>query len=169
MQPRIIQKDRLTLLGLSFYGDPFVVSGDWDVENEIGRVWQRFMNYFQENHAEIAAIVKDEAFYEVHVYGAETERKGFFEVFVGMEPSAPEAAPLDLLLKTIPAATYAVFTLNGEQITSDWHKELGTILTRMGIQRSFPFIIQLYDARFKGMDKIDESEIDVYIPVKPLS
>lgn len=32
MQPKIVEKDRMLLLGLSFFGDPFEFSGDWSEE-----------------------------------------------------------------------------------------------------------------------------------------
>jgi predicted transcriptional regulator YdeE len=37
MEPVIIEKDQMALLGFSFYGDPFRPSAGWTEENEIGR------------------------------------------------------------------------------------------------------------------------------------
>jgi hypothetical protein len=47
MEPRIIEKDQIILVGFSFFGDPFATSAGWTEENEIGRVWQRLMAYLE--------------------------------------------------------------------------------------------------------------------------
>ncbi len=167
MEPTFIQKDAIMLMGVSFYGDPFQLSGDWTVENEIGRVWKRFMNYLEENRPTLQTLLDGDELYEVHIYNPETPTKGFFEVFTGLATRDPWNVPVDLLVKALPATQYAVFTLMGEQITSDWYKDLETTLTQKGYVRSHPFIIERYDRRFKGMDQIADSELDIYIPVKP--
>ena len=43
MEPTMIEKRQMMLLGFSFFGDPFKISGGWTEENEIGRLWKRFM------------------------------------------------------------------------------------------------------------------------------
>ena len=42
MEPRIVESERIILVGFSFFGDPFALSAGWTEENEIGRLWQRF-------------------------------------------------------------------------------------------------------------------------------
>ena len=49
MQPKIIRADQIMLVGMSFYGDPFETSAGWMEENQIGRLWQRFMAYLSIN------------------------------------------------------------------------------------------------------------------------
>ena len=44
MEPTIIERDKIILVGFSFFGDPFQ-AGEWTEENEIGRLWNRFMAY----------------------------------------------------------------------------------------------------------------------------
>jgi predicted transcriptional regulator YdeE len=39
-----------------------------------------------------------------------------------MEVEKLEDVPIELLVKILPPAKYAVFTLEGKQITSDWSK-----------------------------------------------
>ena len=48
MEPQIVEKPQMMLLGLSFFGDPFSLSAGWTEENEIGRLWKRFMAYLAE-------------------------------------------------------------------------------------------------------------------------
>ena len=38
MQPTIVQKGEIVLVGMSFYGDPFETSAGWTEENQIGWV-----------------------------------------------------------------------------------------------------------------------------------
>jgi predicted transcriptional regulator YdeE len=165
MQPTIVQKDEITLLGVSFYGDPFETSAGWTEENQIGRLWQRLFAYLAENAEAIRHRVPIQASYEVHVYGSETMTKGLFEVFVGIAVERLEAVPVDLLVKILPASEYAVFTLQGEQISSDWHLEIDEWIAAAGYRVAHPFSFQYYDERFKGLDRIAESQLDVYMPV----
>ena len=79
MEPKIINKEEILLIGMSFYGDPFDSYGGWDDENEIGRLWRRFMTFLNTNKEGIHNPVNLDAALEVHVYNPETSSKGFFE------------------------------------------------------------------------------------------
>ena len=39
-------------------------------------------------------------------------------------------------------------------------------MSRSDYQRAYPYGFQLYDERFNGVQHIDESILDVYVPVK---
>ena len=166
MEPLITQKSEMKLVGMSFYGDPFDASDAWTEENQIGRLWQRFMAYFHQNMSAIKHIAKENAMHEVHIYHPETTQKGLFEIFVGVEVERLEAVPVELLVKILPASEYGVFTLTGDQIASDWEKEIEGWLARSSYQRNHAFSYQYYDERFKGVENIGESILDVYIPVE---
>lgn len=196
MKPRVIEHARLILGGFNFYGDPFASSGGWTEENEIGRLWQRFMGFLERSPEDPACFKTLDVMYEVHVGGEETETKGYVDVFTGAElradlvaalanstlagdahpphegPSALRAAalalvPLPLLIRVLPATTYAVFTLHGEQITSDWPRRIyREWLPASPYRSSHNYLIERYDARFKGLDQIATSELDIYVPVQ---
>lgn len=167
MEPTaIIEKGQMLLVGFSFFGDPFSMSGEWTEENEIGRLWHRFISYMTKNQDCIKHIVDNEVAYEVHVEHEETKLKGHSEVFVGVEVEELEDVPVEMLMKTLPPITYAVFTLKGQQITSDWPKMIGQWMTQSGYQQAYTYGFQRYDQRFKGIERIDESELDVYVPIK---
>ncbi len=166
MEPVITQKSEIKIVGMSFFGDPFETSDAWTEENQIGRLWQRFMRYFQQNADAIKHTTPDNALYEVHIYYPETMEKGLFEVFVGVKVDQLEAVPLDLVVKILPASEYAIFTLTGNQIASDWDMEIEEWLSRSEYQRNHPFSFQYYDKRFKGVDRINESILDIYLPVE---
>ena len=167
MQPTILNQDEILLVGMSFYGDPFDTSDVWTEENQIGRTWQRLMKYLERRGKSILHRIDPEVFYEVHVYGEETESRGHFEVFVGMPVKRLEAVPVELIVKVLPATTYAVFRLEGEEILSDWMMHIDRWLVEAGYQRSYPYSMQYYDSRFKGLERVNESALDVYMPVKP--
>ena len=166
MEPTMIEKRQMILLGFSFFGDPFRVSGGWTEENEIGRLWKRFMAYFAEHRHRIKHVKTDAAMYEVHIEHEETALTGEYEVFVGLEVEKLEDVPVDMAVKILPPTTYAVFTLEGEQITSDWNNMIYEWMSRSGYQRAHPYGFQLYDERFKGVQHIDESILDADVPVE---
>ena len=167
MQPVITKKPEMHFVGMSFYGDPFNTHGGWDGENEIGRVWTRFMQYLDESAKIIQPIIQPDVYYEIHIYNAETTIKGIFEVFVGARMNNLRHIPVELLVKTLPASEYALFTFKGAEISSDWHLSIDQWIAAAGYQSAHPFSFQYYDDRFKGVDKIAESILDVYMPIKP--
>jgi AraC family transcriptional regulator len=167
MKPTIVEKGQMILLGFSFFGDPFTASAGWTEENEIGRLWNRFMAYLTQYGNCIQHVTSDQIAYEVHIEADEMAKTGEWEVFVGMEVGKLEDVPTELLVKVLPPSTYAVFTFSGEQITSDWHRYIyQEWLPDSGYQAAHKYSFQLYDHRFKGLENLDESELDVYVPVK---
>lgn len=166
MKPTFIEKDQIILTGLSFFGDPFGLSAEWTEENEIGRLWNRLFSYLADNSHRIQHIKQGQTFYEVHIQHAETTAKGHFEIFVGLEIKKAAGIPVELLVKVLPPTRYAVFTLKGAEIPSDWPQMIyQEWLPTSGYQEAFPYNFQLYDHRFKGLENVEESVIDVYVPI----
>ena len=166
MKPVFIENSGMTLVGLDFFGDPFRNSAGWTEENEIGRLWKRFMAYWREHPRFFSDAVNDVIF-EVHIIHHETERTGEFEVFVGMEVHSLGSVPVELAVKMLPSTTYASFELEGNAIVGDWPRLIYTDwMPASGFESAFPFNLQRYDRRFRGMDRIDESIIDVWVPVR---
>ena len=66
-----------------------------------------------------------------------------------------------------PEKTGKIVTLKGKQITSDWPKMIyHEWMPGSGYQEAHRFMFQLYDQRFKGLDHLDVSVLDAYVPVK---
>lgn len=168
MEPSdFIDKGPMILAGLSFFGDPFASSKDWTQENEIGKLWQRFTEYLAHSGEQISKYAEAGIAYEIHFEDEETAVTGFREVFVGIEIPHLEITPLRMLVKYLPAATYAIFVLEGQQIVSDWPRQIyGEWLPKSGYREAHPFTAQKYDKRFKGTDQIKKSVIEVYVPVE---
>ena len=168
MDPKIIEKATILLAGFSFYGNPFDTKDPWTEENEIGKVWQRFMVFMQENNVESnRSMAQYDAMYEVHIFHPDTMTTGEFEIFVGVEVYELDNVPVECLIKRIPASLYAVFTMQGEEINKDWSQQIyQEWLPQSGYTSKYTFSFQYYDHRFKGLNNLVESELDVYIPIK---
>ena len=129
MEPKIVDKEEIILVGFSFFGDPFAESGGWTEGNEIGRLWSRFEAYLAAHPDRIKHLKSRTEALEVHVETEETAARGHREVFVGVEVDELEDVPVEVLVKVLPPARYAVFSLVGEQITSDWSKIMDEWMT----------------------------------------
>jgi predicted transcriptional regulator YdeE len=167
MEHRIVQLPQLTLVGLSFFGNPFQLSGAWTEENEIGRLWVRFHQLWKEQRNIFPPIQAEDASYELHIMHPETMERGEYEVFAGVEANQAAPCPALLSYKVLPASAYAVFTLVGEQIISDWYYAALQDWMRQGeVQVDPAYSMLRYDARFKGMQRIAESSMEVYLPLR---
>jgi AraC family transcriptional regulator len=165
MNPKIVQEPAWFVVGMGFYGDPFSQASGWSEDNEIGLLWQRFFAFFEAHDDAIKHLADPEAMLEIHVETSESEEKGLFEVFVGTRVSKLEDVPLECTVKVLPSTQYAVFTLEGEEIVSDWGRTMRDWMATSGHQQAHRYGIQYYDRRFKGLDRVKESQLDVYVPV----
>ncbi len=168
MNPKIIKKEAMMLAGFSFFGNPFETKDPWSEENEIGKLWRRFIAFMQQHTSDLNLIVAEkDAFYEVHLHHSDTTVTGEFEVFVGAAIIHIKDVPVELVIKALPATQYAVFTMEGEQINSDWpHMIYQQWMPQAGYLPAYSFNFQYYDHRFKGVDYLADSVIDVYVPIK---
>lgn len=163
-EARIVSRNNTLLIGMSFFGNPFA-AGD-----EITALWTRFRAYLDEHpHGLGEALRPGGPSYEVHVASPEMDSSGRYEVFVGREVSGRSAIPIACSAKVLPAAEYAVLTVRGEAIVEDWMSRLyAEIVPGMGREADESFGFELYDERFKGMDRLAVSELDYYVPLLPL-
>lgn len=166
MEPSIIYEKNLFLVGMNFYGDPFNTHTFWHEENEIGHLWDRFMSFLNENPDSIKNSIKKNVFLEIFITTEKSMEIGLFEVFVGVLVDKIEEIPLNCVAKQLPATNYAVFTLKGNEITSDWHNQIyNKWLPESEYESPYNYNIKYYDERFKDINQIKDSELDVYIPV----
>jgi len=172
VDPKILERGKMNLVGMTHYGP---IGGEgWSEENQIGKLWQRFNKFCEMKWVSIEdRVINPKLGYEVSIWNEdEFKETGDFCIFVGVEVEQLEEVPLELFGKILPAGTYAYFTLKGKEITSwedDFYKGW---LTKSGYQLSavgnYSFQVQCYDEdRFRGVDNLEESEIDIYIPIEP--
>ena len=165
MKPEIIEKRKIILVGMDFYGNPFQGGEAWSTGNAVGQLWQRFNRCYEKKKGLIKHLTS-EAGYELWIdFEGEEDSKDSY-VFVGMEVKKLDELPLELVARILPETRYAVYTLKGDEIKSDWTSKLLNWVSGAGLEQSFTYIIEYYDpARFKGMDNPD-SELDTYVPVR---
>lgn len=162
MQPVVQHYPRIILAGFSFFGDPFHSHAGWTEANEIGRLWQRLIRYLSQPEHPFGHPTQS---YEIHLQNHETAQTGEYEVFVGFEVSDLDQVPVELCLKILPKGEYAVFTLRGEAVQSD-ECIIDQWLASNGYRMAHQLFIQRYDERFKGLDRLSESELDLLVPVQ---
>lgn len=166
MEPEIIESKGMTIVGMTFYGDPFKDVKDWSSENEIGKLWGRFSKVWDAKKDEVAGVVDPDAGYEVHYEPEEYGETKNFYVSVGVEVSQVAAVPLEFSFKVLPAATYAVFTLRGKEITSNWPDRIfKEWMPGSGYEEAHKYLIECYGPKFKGPDD-PESELVIRVPVR---
>jgi predicted transcriptional regulator YdeE len=167
MDARIVSRGPIILVGMGFYGDPFAKASAWDEDNEIGSLWKRFMAFLSAQPDAICDRADaGEYWYELHIAAAETPKTGRYEVFVGVEARGLGSVPLACAAKVLPAAEYAAVTVKGPEMGGDWMGRMySELVPGLGRRASPAFSFELYDARFKGMDRLSESELDYYIPL----
>ena len=167
MDVKIIEAPAWYVIGMGFYGDPFDKMSGWQDGNEIGRLWQRFIDFFEQDPTQIKHRLHPEALLEIHRWDEVSMQTGAIDVFVGAAVARLEEVPLACTIKALPATQYAICTLVGEQITSDWNALIyQDWLASSGYRNAYDYNIQYYDERFKGVDQIADSILDVYVPVK---
>ena len=143
MKPQIVDRERIVLAGFSFFGDPFAESGGWTDANEIGRLWHRLFTYLAAHRGSLPQAEDDSLAYEVHVECDETASKGCREVSVGIEVGTLREIPVELLVKVLPPSQYVVFTLQGEQIASDWSRKICDWMATNGYTAAHRYGFQL--------------------------
>jgi len=168
--PKIVEKRKISLVGIDFFGNPYEKAGGWSEQNAIGELWKRFSAFSEKKKDSIKHLVS-ESCYELWIdFEEEKKEEGAKNkyVFTGVEVAKIEDMPIELVARVLPETRYAVFTFKMQEIKSDWSKT-GLIwskwLPEQGLEPSFDYMIEYYDTeRFKGMDN-PESEIDFMIPI----
>ena len=166
MTPKIIEKKRIILVGMDFFGNPNEKAAGWTEQNAVGQLWQRF-DRFLKGRKESIKHLASEGGHELWIdFDGETDAKTKY-VFVGLEVEKLEDVPLELVARTLPETRYAVFTMKTADIKSGGIGKLwNTWLPATGLKTSHNYMIEHYDVqRFKGMDNPD-SEVDFMVPVQ---
>lgn len=169
MEYKIVDKEQLIIVGMNYYGDPFMTGGAWSVDNAIGKLWGRFMEFLNKYPEKISGRMNESEFYEFHIKTDGFEETGEYSIMIGVQVTSINNIPIELVAKVAPPLKYMVVNLKGEEIISDWPQIISTrLLPEAGYKEASNFSFELYDERFKGMDHVEGSEVDVYIPVEPI-
>lgn len=156
--PTFTKKDGFILVGLCSYGAFF---GD----DLIVKLWDRFIplqNQIQ--HVRVPNVCYGLEFYDQTFH---TEQKWGY--LCALEVSQLADIPMTMVAKTIPPHEYAVFTHRGKihLISQTFTAIYQTWLPNSDYELANDFDFEYYDDhRFKG-GMTDDSETDIYIPIKP--
>ena len=166
-EPQILTKKRFKLIGCIFFGDPFHQAKEWSYENEIGKLWSRFMSLTKKYGSLLQKISPDPFIgYELHLEPEEFMKTNQYYIMVGIETREIDQIPLEFFSKSLPATDYLEFTTQmanknaqGSYIFQKW-------MPKNKIKQRYPFIIQRYDSkRYRGLED-PSSEIDWLIPIQ---
>ncbi len=149
MEPTIVEKGEMTLVGMVNYG------------GDIGALWRAFIA-----NDKLVKHTVEGVGYELHAYEADFEYGKPFYCFVGVEVTQLEGLPDIMFAKVLPPCTYAVFTHRlADGGYGGANEPIDAWMRAAPYERAHAFDLQVFDHRFKGPDD-PESELDFYIPVK---
>jgi AraC family transcriptional regulator len=169
-EPRVVDKAEMIIAGMVFYGDPFKSEKGWSKENEIGKLWQRFIKFMDKKGNLLKHQADADAGFEIHIEGDEYKETREYYLMVGAELTKIGDLPPEIFVKVFPPTKYAVFTLKGKEIVSNWSDEIyKKWLPSSGYVEASKYLLECYDKRFKGMENIDTSELDIWVPIKEQS
>ncbi|TXT67072.1 MAG: hypothetical protein BAJALOKI1v1_190015 [Promethearchaeota archaeon] len=171
MEPIIIKNRVFRLLGCVYYGDPFHFHSkkEWTYENEIGLLWKRFGGLIRKYSILLDKINANPEFgYEVHLEPEEYRETKQYYVIVGIEVNNIEEIPLEMFIKILPRTDYILVTTKVNSSNTEIQDLYDEWIPKNNYQNSYPYLIQAYEQkRYFGLEN-PASEIDWYIPIKPV-
>lgn len=151
MEAKLVNKPAMVVVGMRYQGK--------NLNNEIAGLWGRF----NQRSSEIKHI-QPEAAYGVCIM-AEGLPEGEFEYIAGFAVKQIDALPEGMVVRIIPAYTYAVFAHRGghEGLKQTYHNIYNVWLKEMGYQPISPLDMEVYTDEFK--DFAPDSVFYIYVPV----
>lgn len=147
MEPRIIERGEIILVGTAWFCD------------SVGPLWR----LYQKLHPQVKNIAADVGL-EFHVYRQEYVDGNRHFCMTGIEVSEVADLPLELCIKRLPPAQYAVFTRHfGTATREQAYAGVEAWLRENGYADIF-YDLQYYDDRYKGEEN-PESEVDIWVPL----
>lgn len=165
-EPVITEEITLNLSGMVYYGNPVHTYEGWNIHNEVGKLWDRFIKRLMSNQEDINRYTVEPGIaFEAHI--AESgELDQEYHIFVGIETTQPIREPVEFFHKVFPETRYAVFTAKGLDMAQQMEEVYEEWLPNSPYVESYPYMLQRYDqTKFKGLNDPD-SEIEFMIPIK---
>lgn len=166
MKPRVTKQISLKLLGCIYYGDPFHSHKGGSVQNEIGRLWERFYKTYSKHIDELKKLsVEENVAWEAHIQTQEYEKTREYTIFAGIEVNEPTTTSIDFFYKELPKTKYAVFKLKGNTFPTGLAYIYNTWLPASKYKESHGYMLWRYDEKTKSLDDPD-CILEAYIPVE---
>jgi len=157
-EQKIVNKPAFKVVGMNTYTD--FLNGNFD---QFPATWERFCPY----SGKIEKRVNDNTAYGISFYPPDWTPKSKWDYMAAVEVKDLNDIPITMLGKTIPANKYAVFTHKGpvKNLYQTYYYIYTKWLPESNYDKVSGYDFELYDERFKD-GKSDDSEVDIYIPVK---
>lgn len=152
MEPRIVEKDAFTVVGMIYFGD--------NQKGEIGQLWTEFNRRAGKIEHRVDGAGYGFCFMD------ESSNPNFWYI-CSLAVDQIGEIPMEMVAKTVPAQTYAVFTHKGPVATlgETYGQAYGTWLPGSEYEPAAHFDFEYYDERFTNTTD-PNSELDIYIPIK---
>ncbi len=152
MEPRIVDGEALTLVGMIYFGE--------NQNGEIPKLWGEFMPRVSRIPHRLKGASYGFCFMDDRI------NPDFWYMACEAVERVTEV-PAEMVAKTVPAHTYAVFTHRGstEALGETYHQAYKVWLPASGYELAASFDFELYDDRFNPSDEAN-SELDIYLPVR---
>ena len=164
IRPRIVSRRGMILMGLEVFGNPYEGGG-----RGIHQLWERFEPIWTQEIGHIPHVADPNVGYELHADTWDHDKSGNSYVMAGVELTELGEIPLEMFVRVLPPATYALFTLLATEMRTNWVERMfQEWLPSSGYERAAKpgYILETYDgARFKGMGN-PESQIDILLPIR---
>ncbi len=171
MDYELIEKENMYFIGFSYRG---TIKENLDqFQNQVDDCWNTLADFCVNRWAHIEdEIIDPKLSYEIQLWNKEElEQNGLLNIFVGLEVKDLETIPIEMTGKLLPKGKYILFNLKGEEIhgwedfiLQEWLPESNYWL-RMFNEHLF-HVQRFHEDRFKGVENIEESELDILVPVE---
>lgn len=156
----------MILVGLEYYGNPFIHAQEWSEKNEIGLLWKRFMQLSQKFGFLLEKLsVSPGRAYEMHFEPEDYLTTRNLSIFIGINVDQIREIPLEFVVKPLPSTSYLTFSStmqdksNLEFFFRNWLQN-----NDLGYFQAYPYILQEYDESFTSVED-PESRVHWLIPV----
>jgi predicted transcriptional regulator YdeE len=160
MDPKIINRPEFRIVGIEVRTDN---ASEMSGAGRIAPLWQRF---FQENVPARIPDKLDNAILAVYTDYA-GDHNGEYTLVIGARVSAITRPPTGMVVKTVPAGRFAVFTSEKgpaeKVVPATWLKVWSAAKNTLGGDRAYVADFEVYDERAANPA---DAQVDVYIGIK---
>ncbi|MFJ7668144.1 effector binding domain-containing protein [Lysinibacillus sp. NPDC097195] len=156
-QPVQIEKDSFHIIGIS------ARTNNANEITPLAKIPELWTSYFQQNVA--GQLPNKDVMYGLYS-DYETDVNGEYSITLGVEVAANNEVPKGLVIKTIPASKYLVFTSEigamPEIVIKAW-QNIWTWFANSDLERTYTGDFEVYGER---CNQPNEAQVDIYIAVK---
>jgi len=162
VKPRVVQLDTFEVMGIEVRTNNAKEAGD---DGLIPKLWQRVT---QEHLLDNVPGRIEQDIYAVYTDYA-SDANGDYSLVIGakFKPAADTMVPKGMVIKTVPAGRYAVFTSDrgpvAKVVVETWKQIWSCNQSPANGQRSYRADFELYDQRAADLNN---AQVDIYIGVK---